>query len=539
MGRAVQTLTDLPKALWTYLSIVRRQAETFGDRIFCTFEDGTTLTFAQLEDESSTLAAAFAELGVATGDRVMTLAFNSREFILTMIAAQKLGAIFVPINTELKGAFLQHQLDNAEPRIVVLDAKLRSAFDAVGVHALRIAATVVIGGEAAPLPGSRHLVFQALLQGVAHNATIVATPYEVCMIMYTSGTTGPAKGVMMTHGHCFYNALIAMKRTGLGPNDRMFISMPLFHGTAALLQLYASLLAGAQVHIVRRFSASSWLADIRASGSTVTFAAGIMAEFVIKQPEHADDGTNPLRLLWSVPVSSKWGPDFERRFGVRILQAYGMTELCVPVWGDLSQPLEPGCAGTVVDDFWEIRVVDPETDESMPVGETGEIVGRPKEPGVFMSGYFRMPDKTVEAWRSLWFHTGDAGYFDARDRLFYVDRIRDRIRRRGENISAFEVEAAIAAHPGVRQCAVIGVKVADAGGEDEIMAVVISDSADLSPVGLVDWCRPRMPKYALPRFVEFVDVIEQTPTGKVRKQALRDRGVTSMTWDRASKSDLR
>ena len=337
----------------------------------------------------------------------------------------------------------------------------------------------------------------------------------------------------MPHAHCFDYAHSAMRATKLIERDRMYISMPLFHGTALLLQFYSSLLAGIPAHVAKRFSATSWLDDIRAAGSTVTYAVGVMPEFVFKQPPRNDDADNPLRLSWSVPVSDTWGPAFEKRFGLRILQGYGMTEFSVPVWGDLSDPLKAGCAGRVMEEFFEVRIVDPETDEPLNATEVGEIVVRPKEPFVFMAGYFRMPEKTLEAWRNLWFHSGDAGYMDAEGRLFYVDRIKDRIRRRGENISAFEIEEVISAHPKVAQCAVVGIKTADAGGEDEIMAfVVASEDGALQPEALLDWCGPRMPRYAVPRFVEFVSDIDRTASGKIRKQALRDGGLTGRTWDR-------
>jgi crotonobetaine/carnitine-CoA ligase len=231
-------------------------------------------------------------------------------------------------------------------------------------------------------------------------------------------------------------------------------------------------------------------------------------------------------------VSNTWGRHFEERFGVKIFQGYGMTEFSVCVWGNLSDPVVAGCAGRVVDDFFELRIVDPETDETLPAGQVGEIAIRPKEPFVFMAGYFRMPDKTVEAWRNLWFHTGDAAYLSEDAQLFYVDRIRDRMRRRGENISAYEVEEVINAHPDVEQCAVVGVKVEGAGGEDEVFAFVIRRSASLDACSLMDWCVPRMPRYAVPRFIEFVEEIERTASGKVRKQALRDVGVSTQTWDR-------
>jgi crotonobetaine/carnitine-CoA ligase len=524
---------DLPKSMWTLPAIVRMQAEKYGARDFCAFHDGARLTFLDLETQSNALASAFARLGVQPGDRVMALLHNSKEFILSMVAAHKRKAIFVPINTELKGAFLQHQIRNTVPRVVVVDAELRGAFDTVDLGGIGIETSVMVRGAAAPLPGTRACTFDELAATSARaEDTVAVTPYDVCTIMFTSGTTGPAKGVLMPHAHCYYYAWSANRSTALTENDRMYISMPLFHGTACLLQFYGSLLAGAPTHVAKRFSASSWLSDIRECGATVTYAVGVMPEFIIKQPRREDDKDNPLRLSWSVPVSDTWGQEFEQRFGLRILQGYGMTEFSVPVWGDLRDPVKAGCAGRVVEEFFEVRIVDPETDEPMGPNEIGEIVVRPKEPSVFMAGYFRMPDKTVEAWRNLWFHSGDAGYFDNEGRLFYVDRIRDRIRRRGENVSAYEVEEVINSHPDVLQSAVVGVKVEGAGGEDEILACIVPSSNTLDATTILDWCVARMPRFALPRYIRFMDDIERTASGKIRKQALRDAGVTPTTWDR-------
>jgi len=523
-----------PKSMWTMPAIVRMQAERHGHRPFCTFHDGQSFTFQQLDDETSALASGLATLGVGPGDRVSAMVGNSKAFFVIMIAVHKRGAIFVPINTELKGSFLRHQIANTEPRAIFVDAELRPMFDAVDISGLAIETTVVIGGDAPAVGATRRVRYESLLGTPAREKDIVPVTYrDVCMIIFTSGTTGPAKGVLMPHAHCFYYALSAMRATRLTDADRMFISMPLFHGTALLLQFYSALLAGIPAHVVKRFSATSWLDDIRAAGSTVTYAVGVMPEFVFKQPPRDDDADNPLRLSWSVPVSDTWGPAFEKRFGLRILQGYGMTEFSVPVWGDPADPLKAGCAGRVMEDFFEVRIVDPETDEELKPMEVGEIVVRPKEPLVFMAGYYRMPEKTLEAWRNLWFHSGDAGYMDPEGRLFYVDRIKDRIRRRGENISAFEIEEVISSHPEVTQCAVVGIKTADAGGEDEIMAFVVAkEQCALQPEALLDWCCPRMPRYAVPRFVEFVTDIERTASGKIRKQALRDGGTSSRTWDR-------
>lgn len=524
---------QLPKESWTFPAVLKRQAQRYGKREFCRFEDGSHFTFDELDRQTDALATAFADLGVQAGDRVFGLLHNSRELLLSMIATHKRGAVYVPVNTELKGAFLQHQFRNTEPALVVVAADLRAVLDGIDLGDVKVHATVGVGGDVPPLRGSAARPFEALL-ATPSRADALATPgpTDVCMIMFTSGTTGPAKGVLMPHALCFYYALSASRYAQLNDDDCMYISMPLFHGTAALLQWYASLLAGARAYIVKRFSATSWLPDVRECGATVTYAVGVMPEFILKQPARPDDRDNQLRAVWIVPVSNAWGKHFEERFGVKIFQGYGMTEFSVCVWGSLSDPVVGGCAGRVVDDFFELIIIDPETDEPVPAEAVGEIAIRPKEPFVFMAGYFRMPDKTVEAWRNLWFHTGDAGYLSKDGQLFYVDRIRDRMRRRGENISAYEVEEVINSHPDVEQCAVVGVKAEGAGGEDEVMAFVIRRSESLDGATLLDWCVPRMPRYAVPRYIEFVSEIERTASGKIRKQALRDIGVSTDTWDR-------
>jgi crotonobetaine/carnitine-CoA ligase len=294
-----------------------------------------------------------------------------------------------------------------------------------------------------------------------------------------------------------------------------------------------SLYAGTSIYCVERFSPSRWLDDVRASGATVTNALGVMPEFIFRTPPTPFDRDHSLRQIMAVPIAAEWGEAFEQRFGVKIVQGYGMTECNIPCYTGPDDPLLPGCAGRVQDEYFEVRIVDPATDEPLPQGEVGEIIVRPKEPGCFMAGYFRMLEKTVEAWRNLWFHTGDAGRFDAAGRLFFVDRIKDCIRRRGENISAFEVEQVLNAHPWVAESAVIGVKTAGAGGEEEVKAcLVVEPGSEIDNVALLDYCVERMPRYAVPRFVELVEELSKTATGKVQKQGMRDAGVTHETWDR-------
>lgn len=220
--------TELPKECWTFPAVLKRQAEKYGSREFCGFEDGTSFSFEQLDRETDALATAFADLGVEAGDRVFGLMHNGRELLLAMIATHKRGAIYVPVNTELKGAFLQHQFRNTEPTLVIVASDLRVVLDGIDPGSVRVRATVGVGGEVAPMAGTRSHRFDDLAKtNVRQDALASPTPRDVCMIMFTSGTTGPAKGVLMPHALCFYYALSASRHAELGDTDCMYISMPL------------------------------------------------------------------------------------------------------------------------------------------------------------------------------------------------------------------------------------------------------------------------------------------------------------------------
>jgi crotonobetaine/carnitine-CoA ligase len=285
---------------------------------------------------------------------------------------------------------------------------------------------------------------------------------------------------------------------------------------------------------MRRFSVSTWLDDVIAQRATVTNALGVMPEFLYRMPPTGRDRDHLLRRILAIPVGVEWATAFEERFGVTLVQGFGMTEVNMVAYTDPDEEAEAGCAGYVVAEHFEVVIADPDTDRELPAGETGEILVRPRTPFCFNVGYFRMEDRTVAAWRNLWFHTGDAGRFDDRGRLHYVDRLNDRIRRRGENVSSYEVEQVLNSHPAVVESAAVGIKVEGAGGEEEIKVVLAVAGDRPDPIALLDWCVERMPRYTVPRFVEFVEELDKTASGKIRKQALRDAGVGPDTWDRES-----
>ncbi len=542
MADPASNLGRAPWREWTLIHLLRRQAAAQRDRPFVRFEDGQAFTFRQLDAWTDALAGSLAALGVRAGDRVLGLVGNRAESIGMLFATVKLGAVWVPVNTGLRGAFLEHQLHNAEPCVVVLEDRLAANLRDVVAGPVAPEALVIVGDPVTPTPAclatARRLMFPELraLRAPADLELVTPSPGDVTMIMYTSGTTGPSKGVLIPHGHCYLAGLGLAEATALTAADRYFVCMPLFHANALLMQFVGSLIAGAQVVVTERFRATSWLEEVRAAEATITNGLGVIPEFIFRQPPTGRDRDHRLRLMMAVPIAPEWGADFEKRFGVPFMQGFGMTECNIVAYTRPGDDLVPGCAGYPLADWFEVGIADPHTDAPLPAGQTGEIVVRPKLPGCVMAGYFRMPEKTVEAWRNLWFHTGDAGRFDDLGRLHYVDRIKDCIRRRGENISSFEIEQVLNAHPAVAESAVVGIKVAGAGGEDEVKAYVVpAAGAPVDPVALLDWCAPRMPHFAVPRFVEVVTgELAKTPTGKLQKTPLREAGITAATWDRES-----
>ncbi|MBT3332134.1 MAG: AMP-binding protein, partial [Rhodospirillaceae bacterium] len=276
---------------WTLVDLVRRQADAYGEREFISFEQGPRLTFAQLNQDSDDIAHRLRALGVAPGERVMALVKNRVEFLLSMIATNKLGAIFVPINTELKGAFLQHQMHNSAPRVVLVDAELIPAFDGVAPGDDKVDAVVVVAGVVPDVmpdvfDGARHLSFTELthLAPTADTGLVSPEPGDISCIMYTSGTTGPSKGVLMPHAHMYLGGYGVARSIGMNEDDCYYICMPLFHANALMMQTISTLISGGRAHVVERFSPNRWLDEVRACGATLTNALGVMPEFIFRSP---------------------------------------------------------------------------------------------------------------------------------------------------------------------------------------------------------------------------------------------------------------
>ncbi|GAB4347449.1 MAG: ATP-dependent acyl-CoA ligase [Gammaproteobacteria bacterium] len=519
---------------WVVGSVLRQQAEALGEKRLFQIIDGESRSYAECDREASRMANYLASLGVGVGDRVAVFLPNGLAFCQAWLGIARAGAVMVAINTEYRGAFLRHALANCRTRVVVCDAGYLERIAEIEADLPDLQTVVVAGGETpSPFRRLRTRPLDEFLASPDSDPGIEVTYRDDACIMYTSGTTGPSKGVLMPHAHLYLFGLGTIEHMGLSREDIFYIVLPLFHANGLFMQLYATMIAGASAVIRRRFSAGEWLNDVRRHGATITNMLGAVSAFVLNQPPTDHDRDHRLRAVGVAPNSPDLDAAFRERFGVgEVFGLYGMTEVNIPLYTEAGVR-RPGSCGKTWERYYELRIVDPETDEELPRNEVGEIVVRPRQPFGFMSGYDGMPEKTIEAWRNFWFHTGDAARMDEEGYVYFVDRIKDCIRRRGENISSYEVENVVAAHPDVADVAAAGIASEIEGAEEEVMVwVVAQPGRRIDPRALIEFCTPRMPRFALPRFVEVTDSLPKTPTGKVQKHLLRKRGVTGSTWDR-------
>ncbi|MGD9526686.1 AMP-binding protein [Pseudonocardia sp.] len=519
------------KAGWTLAAALRAAARHRPDQIAVRTTRGETLTYADMLARVESLAAGLLALGVRPGDRIVLMMDNSIEMLLTWFAVNVAGAVEVPSNTAHRGRSLAHVLAQCGAAVAVIDSRYADVLSEIrsDVPDLR---TVVVNGPPTDLPWPCHDLRSVPRDGDRDRvAAPTATYRDPAAIIYTSGTTGPAKGVVVPHGHMYTFARHVAEQLRLTSDDVYYVCLPLFHANAQFMQVYASVLAAGTVVLAERFSAGNWVREVHECGATVSSLLGVMAQFLFNQPPSGLDTRHSLRRMITIPLPAAIAEEFERRFAVTCVEAYGMTEVCLPLYRRLDEPLRPGSCGRPLDDWFEVAIVDPETDEPLPDGEIGEIVVRPCRPFTTFSGYHAMPERTVDAWRNLWFHTGDAGRRDSDGYYYFVDRLKDRIRRRGENISAYDVEVALTELPDVLDVAVVATPASE--GEDDIKAfLVVAEPAAFDPVAILRHCAERLPYFAVPRYLELVPELPRTANGKVLKRELRARADSGGQWDR-------
>ncbi|MEC9344831.1 MAG: AMP-binding protein [Pseudomonadota bacterium] len=505
--------------------LVDRWAVERPEKVYAVFDDGSTWTYAGLRELVLQTALGLQQAGVAMGDHVISWLPNSRENIRLFLAVNYIGAVFVGINTSYRGNLLAHVLKVSDAKLIVAHADLAPRL--AEVETARLERLVTLGGAVA-IDGLDCGTWEAtMLPGAGTVAAPPRTiePWDPHQIIYTSGTTGPSKGVLCSYLHLFSNAG-PESWPNIGEDDRFLVNLPMFHigGTGII---YNMLVRGASITLVERFDTASFWQVIRATQSTATFLLGVMAAFIEKLPPRPDDADNPLRVAFMVPLAGDIAA-FSKRFGVDVYTIFNMTEISTPIFSE-PNPLVRGTCGKPRAGV-EVRLVD-DNDCEVPVGEIGEMLVRTDRPWAMNSGYYNNPEATAKAWRNGWFHTGDAFRRDADGNFFFVDRMKDAIRRRGENISSFEVEAEVGAHPAVREVAAIAVP--NELSEDEVMVVVAPVAGQtVDPEDLIRFLVPRMAHFMVPRYVRVVDELPKTPTAKVQKAELRSQGVTNDTWDR-------
>jgi crotonobetaine/carnitine-CoA ligase len=521
------------RATWTLPWVLRNAAETHGDRIYMDVPDhGRRLTFSDTYAGAFALAQGLIGAGGEPADRLLIMAPNRAEIVLCWYGAGLAGMVEVPINTAYHGAFLEHQVRSTSPRIAIIAAEFAERFVSGDQSAYGSVERYYIlgdtGEQASGLAvlhaaGKVALPFDELARPDGEAGLPDVTPRDAAAIFFTSGTTGLSKGVTMSNSHMTFFAQQLISLTRMTPADIQMSCGPLFHGNAQFLAAYPCLIAGARFVLREKYSASRWIDQIRDSGATIANFVGVMMDWTYKQPERDDDAENNLRCIYTVPTPTSILPDFSRRFGVDVyVENYGMTEISMPILSPYGQERPPGAAGLLVDEFFEVRIVDPETDEDVPEGEVGEFVVRPRIPWIILTDYFNMPDRTADAMRNLWFHSGDGVRRDANGWYYFVDRLKDTIRRRGENISSYELEQAVLSHPRIAACAAVAAPAKALAGEDEVaLFAVVDPRQPLTVEDVRAWCAEALPAFAVPEYITLVDELPQTPSGKVQKTVLR------------------
>jgi carnitine-CoA ligase len=475
---------------------------------------GGERTYAEQRDAVARLAGTLAAAGVERGDRVAAMSGNRIELLDLFLACGWLGAILVPLNVASRGAQLDHMLTNAQPKLLVVERERLEQLDYLDALPDSLAARWVLDDD---FPGYGAAVAPADVR-----------PGDTLTILYTSGTTGLSKGVICPHAQLYWYGLVTARSLRLRDGDVCYTVLPQFHVNALNTFVQAALVGGTYA-FDERFSASRFFSRARDAGATSTYLLGAMVGILLKHEVSADDHAHSIRVALAPGGTAEQALEFERRFGIEVVEGYGSTETSMPFCNRIDGSYWPAKMGKVLPGF-EARVVD-EDDVEVPPGTPGELVLRADAPFAFAQGYWRMPDRTVEAWRNLWFHSGDRVVRDEDGVYTFLDRLKDAIRRRGENISSLEVEQVLLAHPDVAQASVIPVPSELA--EDEVMAVVVLRAgAEPDPEAIVHWCEPRLAYFAIPRYLDFVDELPLTENGKVRKFLLRERGVTPTTWDR-------
>ena len=503
--------------------LIDRWAAETPDTVFIRFETGETWTWAETRRRALSTAAALQARGVKGGDIVAAWAPNGPALLRAWFGANYAGAALAPINTSFRGKLLEHAVGKTGAKVMIVHPDLAPRLEGLSLGA---AERLILTGPSEPLNLPVEIEDASALDGdPAACVPVEQHPHDPPVIIFTSGTTGPSKAVITSYVQEWTTAKVTYGY--MVQSDRMLVNLPMFHvgGVAAIT---AAVACGGSVALFEAFDTRRFWDTVRETGSTVCSGLiGALTSFLMKEPLKADDADNPLRMVTLSPINEDTAA-LGKRFGFDYLSGFNMTEVSGPLISAINDPVMRSCGRVRVG--MECRIVD-DHDNEVPHGQPGELVIRSDNPWTLFSGYLGDPEATARAWRNGWFHTGDLMWRDVEGCFFFVDRKKDAIRRRGENMSSLEIEIEVTAHPAVRECAAYGVDLP--GGEQEVMvAVAPVEGAEIDARELIEWLIPRMTHFMVPRYVRVETALPKTPTNKIQKTGLRDEGVTPETFDR-------
>ena len=501
--------------------ILERNAHECPDKVCFTFDTGDVWTNLETLDKTRQTAAFLESHGVSRGDLVVVWLPSGPDIIRTWFALNYLGAVFVPLNLDYRGRLLHHAISETRANLMIVHPGLVDRLGFVGETSLE---KVLVVGDVDELPDIAPEVVSCSLdfdKRAAEPADV--NLWDPQMVIFTSGTTGPSKGVLCPYlheyrvGECCYGYM--------GSDDCIMIDLPMFH-VGGVSSVLGAVCKQASIALYSGFSTADFWARIRENNATsVSGIIGAMAAFLAKAPRRDDDADNPLKMV--TLMLNEQVIEVAKRFGFSYVSGFNMTELAVPLLTEVDCRV-PGACG-LPRTGCEARVVD-ENDIECEPGAIGELVVRYDQPWESCIEYLNQPEATARAWRNGWFHTGDLVRRSEDGNFFFVDRLKDAVRRRGENVSSIEVENEILGYPDVREVAVVGVP--SEHGDEEILAAVASRGPEIDMKELTEYLVPRLPHFMVPRYIRVLDELPKTPTNKIQKYAIRDEGVTADTWDR-------
>jgi crotonobetaine/carnitine-CoA ligase len=528
---------------WVLAEILRDKAAKHPDRDLLKFGSNSWVSYGEINARANRVANALLARNVAKQESVSVMLPNCEEFLPVWFGILKAGAVMSSINTAYKGDFLSWTINLVEAKKLIIADTFLDRLDLIAPELPKLEHVIVLPtGNPTGRPPARfsHEELGALMEASDAEPDVDYSWTDDARIMFTSGTTGRSKGVIKQNAADYFSArgllegvakLSGKEASELG-DETFFSCLPLFHSNAQVLSGYPALVAGARVAYVERFSSSQFWQQVIDAEATIFNSIGAVSYFIWNIPASDLDRAHKVHTVFAAPAPKDIYYDFEKRFGIRFIEGYGLTETGMATYMDPTRSPIPGSCGKA-NPGYEVTIVEPGTDRPLPPDTPGEIVVDMRIPNIVMRAYYGMPEKTAEDFRNLKLHTGDLGRMDADGYVYFMDRVKDYIRRRGENVSSMEVERICSDHPAIKEAAAVGVKAGEgASSEDEIMIVCIADGDPPDFKEFVDWLSARMPYFMVPRYVRFVDALPKTPTERVQKVKLRDEGITVDTLDR-------